>query len=121
MDAIDPLSFDYSWPGLLEIFEALSQVMVLLGQSLSSNSLTVINELNPLETELGLVRNKLGTYQILIDVLLRSAWEDIIFFASTPSGRGVTNPSFIKKNDTALTSLQVEKMVASSLNSIEPL
>ena len=79
MDAIDPLSFDYSWPGLLEIFEALSQVMVLLGQSLSSNSLTVINELNPLETELGLVRNKLGTYQILIDVLLRSAWEDIFF------------------------------------------
>ena len=47
---------------------------------MSSNSLNVTDELNSLETELGLIRDKLGTDQKLTVVPLRSTWEGIRFF-----------------------------------------
>ena len=71
------MSFLSPWPSLLERLELLSQAVVLIGHSVSSNSLNATDKLISLETELDLIHDKLGTDQKLTDVPLHSAWEGI--------------------------------------------
>ena len=86
----------------------MSQVVVLIGQSVSSNHLNVTDELNYLETELEIVRDKLGVDQKLTDVPLRSTWEGIRFVYQLIQDVVLRTVPLLQRKDTALTSSQVK-------------
>ena len=86
----------------------------------SSNSRTVIDKLKSLETELGLVRDKLGTDQKMTKVPLRSAWEGIPFVYRLLQDVMLRTVPLLQRKDTALTSSQVKKLINSFLVLIIP-
>ena len=87
---------------------------------MSSNSLNVTDELNSLETELGLIRDKLGTGQKLTDVPLCSAWDGIRFVHHLVQDVVLRTIPLLQRKNTAITSSQVKSLIASSLASISP-
>ena len=98
----------------------MSQAVVLIGHSVSSNSLNSTNELNSLETELCLIRYKLGTDKNLTDFPLRSAWEGIRFAHHLIQDVALRTVPLLQRKDTAVNFSQVKSLIASSLSSITP-
>ena len=87
---------------------------------MSSNSLTTTDELKSLETELGLMRDKLGTDQKLTDVPLRSAWEGIRFIHHMIQNLVLRTVPLLQRKDMVITSSQMKCWIASSEASITP-